>query len=166
MGWLDGKVALVVGGGSGIGRAVVDAFVDEGASVGVLELSEEKCAELDALGPEVLAVRGDATSLDDARRAVRETVDAHGGLDALAVFVGLFDYYTPLADIPDDRLAGAFDEMFHANVLSCLVCAKAALEPLAAAGGTITLTLSTSAYYPGRGGSLYVASKFALRGLV
>jgi NAD(P)-dependent dehydrogenase (short-subunit alcohol dehydrogenase family) len=166
MGWLDGKVALVVGGGSGIGRAVVDAFVDEGASVGVLELSEEKCAELDALGPEVLAVRGDATSLDDARRAVRETVHAYGGLDSLAVFVGLFDYYTPLADIPDDRLAGAFDEMFHANVLSCLVCAKAALEPLAAAGGTITLTLSTSAYYPGRGGSLYVASKFALRGLV
>jgi NAD(P)-dependent dehydrogenase (short-subunit alcohol dehydrogenase family) len=166
MAWLDGKVALLVGGGSGIGRAVVDAFVDEGASVGVLELSEEKCAELSALGPAVHAVRGDATSLDDARRAVRETVGAFGALDSLGVFVGLFDYYTPLAEIPDDGLAGAFDEMFHANVLSCLVCAKAALDPLAAARGSITLTLSTSAYYPGRGGSLYVASKFALRGLV
>jgi NAD(P)-dependent dehydrogenase (short-subunit alcohol dehydrogenase family) len=93
-------------------------------------------------------------------------VAAYGRLDALAVFVGLFDYYRPLREIPGDRLAAAFDEMFTANVLSCLVTAKAALEPLASARGTITLTLSTSAFYPGRGGPLYVASKFALRGLV
>jgi NAD(P)-dependent dehydrogenase (short-subunit alcohol dehydrogenase family) len=166
MGWLDGKVALLVGGGSGIGRAVVDAFVAEGASVGVLERSEEKCAELAGIGPGVRVVQGDATSLPDARRAVTETVEAFGRLDSLALFVGLFDYYTPLADIPEERLTDAFDEMFHANVLSCLVGARAALEPLTAARGTITLTLSTSAYFPGRGGSLYVASKFALRGLV
>ena len=166
MGWLDGKVALLVGGGSGIGRAVVDAFVAEGASVGVLERSEEKCAELAGIGAGVRVVQGDATSLPDARRAVTETVEAFGRLDSLALFVGLFDYYTPLADIPEERLTDAFDEMFHANVLSCLVGVRAALEPLAAARGTITLTLSTSAYFPGRGGSLYVASKFALRGLV
>jgi len=167
MGWLDGKVALLVGGGSGIGRAVVDAFVEEGACVGVLELSEPKCADLASLGDDAIhVVRGDATSLADARRAVAETVGAFGRLDSLAMFVGLFDYYTPLADIPDDRLAGAFDETFHTNVLSCLVCAKAALGPLGEARGAITFTLSTSAFFPARGGSLYVASKFALRGLV
>jgi NAD(P)-dependent dehydrogenase (short-subunit alcohol dehydrogenase family) len=166
VGWLDGKAALVVGGGSGIGRAVVDGFLDEGAAVGVLELDEAKCAELADLGPGVRAIRGDATSLADAERAVRETVDAHGRLDALAVFVGVFDYYRPLREIPGDRLAAAFEEMFTLNVLSCLVAAKAALDELARARGSITLTLSTSAYYPGRGGPLYVASKFALRGLV
>jgi NAD(P)-dependent dehydrogenase (short-subunit alcohol dehydrogenase family) len=113
-----------------------------------------------------VAVRGDATSLADARRAVAETVEAHGRLDALAAFVGIFDYYRPLRGIPGDRLAEAFDEMFRANVLSCLVASKAALDELTSARGSITLTLSTSAYYPGRGGPLYVASKFALRGLV
>lgn len=166
MGWLDGKVALVVGGGSGIGRAVVDAFLEEGAAAGVLELGEAKCAALADLGPRVRAVQGDATSLDDAQRAVQETVGAFGRLDALATFVGLFDYYTPLRELPGDRLRDAFDEMFHANVLSALICAKAAIEPLAETRGSITLTLSTSSFHPGRGGSLYVASKFALRGLV
>jgi NAD(P)-dependent dehydrogenase (short-subunit alcohol dehydrogenase family) len=166
MGWLDGKVGLLVGGGSGIGRAVVDAFVAEGAAVGVLELDAAKCAELAELGPKVHAIRGDATSPDDCARAVAETLDAFGRLDALQVFVGIFDYYRPLREIPVDRLRRAFEEMFAVNVLSGLVTAKAAVEPLVAARGTITLTLSTSAFYPGRGGALYVASKFALRGLV
>lgn len=166
MGWLDGQAALVVGGGSGIGRAVVDAFVAEGATVGVLERSEAKCAALGELGPGVTAIQGDATSLEDADRAVRETVAAYGRLDTLAVFVGLFDYYRPLREIPGDRLVAAFEELFAVNVLSSLVTAKAALEPLARARGSIVLTLSTSAFHPGRGGSLYVASKFALRGVV
>jgi NAD(P)-dependent dehydrogenase (short-subunit alcohol dehydrogenase family) len=166
MGWLDGKVALLVGGGSGIGRAAVDAFVAEGAEVCVLELDAAKCAELEELGRAVRVVRGDATSAADAARAVTETLDAFGRLDALGVFVGIFDYYRPLRDIPPDRLRSAFDEMFSINVLSALVTAQAALEPLADARGSITLTLSTSSFYPGRGGALYVASKFALRGLV
>ena len=70
MAWLDGNVALVVGGGSGIGRAVTEAFVAEGASVGVLEISDEKCRALAALGPRVAAVIGDATSAVDTERAV------------------------------------------------------------------------------------------------
>ena len=46
MGWLDGKTALIVGGGGGIGRAAVDGFLEEGASVGVLELDADRCDEL------------------------------------------------------------------------------------------------------------------------
>jgi NAD(P)-dependent dehydrogenase (short-subunit alcohol dehydrogenase family) len=166
MGWLDGKVGLLVAGGSGIGRAVVDAFVAEGAAVGVLELDPAKCDALAGLGRSVHAIRGDATARHDCARAVTETLDAFGRLDALAVFVGIFDYYRSLRDIPPERLEPAFREMFTVNVLSSLVPAQAALEPLAASHGTITLTLSTSSFYPGRGGALYVASKFALRGLV
>jgi phthalate 3,4-cis-dihydrodiol dehydrogenase len=165
MGWLDGKVALVVGGGSGIGRAVVDGFVEEGASVGVLELDDDKCAELEGL-PGVHAVCGDATSLADEQRAVEETVAAFGRIDTLATFVGVFDYYLPLEQIPAEVLPAAFDEMFTVNVGSCLLAAKAALPALEDAGGNIVVTVSTSGFYPGRGGALYVASKFALRGLV
>jgi NAD(P)-dependent dehydrogenase (short-subunit alcohol dehydrogenase family) len=166
MGWLDGKVGLLVGGGSGIGRGVADAFLAEGGSAAVLDLSEDKCAALAELGPRVHAIRGDATSLADAELAVEQTLSAFGRLDALAVFVGVFDFYQPLRDVPGEQLAAAFDETFRLNVLSCMATAKAALGALAENRGSITFTLSTSAFYPGRGGTLYVSSKFALRGLV
>ncbi len=59
MGQLDGEVALVTGGGSGLGRAVVERFIEEGARVGVLEKSKEKAADLDsALGDKVSVIRG------------------------------------------------------------------------------------------------------------
>jgi NAD(P)-dependent dehydrogenase (short-subunit alcohol dehydrogenase family) len=166
MAWLEDKVALVVGGGSGIGRAVVDEFVREGASVGVLELSEEKCDSLLHLAPDVIAIQGDATSVEDNDRAVRETVKAFGRLDTLALFVGVFDWYLPLREMPIDRLALAFTETFTTNVQSHLISTKVALPELLSSRGNIIFTISTSGFYPGRGGPLYVASKFALRGLV
>jgi 2,3-dihydroxy-2,3-dihydrophenylpropionate dehydrogenase len=166
VGWLDGKVGLVAGGGSGVGRAVVEEFLAEGAAVGVLELSRDKCVDVSDLGPGVVAIGGDATSVDDAEAAVSQTVAAFGRLDALVVSVGLFDYYRHLDDIPRQLLPEAFEETFHVNVMSHLVMAQAALPALRSDHGSITFTLSTSSFYPGRGGTLYVASKFALRGLV
>lgn len=165
MGWLDEKVALAIGGGSGIGRGVVEEFVREGASVGVLELNPDKCTELDELGSKVAAVQGDATSLEDNKRAVRETVEAFGRLDTLMTFVGIFDFYTPLSELPEDGLEAAFQEIFKTNVGSYLLSAKAALPDLKESGGSIIFTVSTSGFYPGRGGILYVASKFAVRGI-
>lgn len=167
MGWLDGKVALVVGGGGGIGRAVVDAFVAEGARVGVLELDPERASLLRTHGDRVCTVVGDATSWEDNLRAVRETVEAFGGLDVLATFVGVFDFYTRLEDIPGERLQEACCEVFGVNVGSYLLSTKAALPELVRRpGSSVVFTVSTSGFYPGRGGVLYVASKFAVRGLV
>ena len=60
--WLEGRRALVVGAGSGIGRAVVDAYLTEGARVAVLERDPEKCAALAAELPEVPVTVGDATT--------------------------------------------------------------------------------------------------------
>lgn len=165
--WLQGKVALVVGGGAGIGRAVVEAFTAEGATVGVLEIDAARCAALESMAPRVLPVQGDATSWNDARRAVEDTVRAFGGLDILVTCVGLFDFYTRLAEIPEDRLQDAVAEIFSINVGSCLMSAKAALAELARrSGSSMIFTVSTSGFFPGRGGPLYVASKFAVRGLV
>lgn len=163
MSWLDGRVALLVGGGSGIGRAVVDAYLDEGASVCVLERDPEKCAALD---PRVAAVEGDATSPADNARAVAAAIERFGRLDALATFVGSFDLYTPLSAIPEERFAAAFEEAFAVNVASVLHAVRAAEAPLRDARGCVVVTCSSSSYYPGRGGTLYVASKFALRGVV
>jgi NAD(P)-dependent dehydrogenase (short-subunit alcohol dehydrogenase family) len=166
MGWLDGKRALVAGAGSGIGRAVVDAFRAEGAQVGVLELDEAKAERLAADLPDCVVTRGDATVMADARAAAEAVTSSFGGLDVLVNCVGIFDFYRGLADIADDQLDAAFDEVFAVNVKSQLVSVRAALPELRRAGGSVVLTVSTSGFYPGRGGILYVASKFAVRGCV
>lgn len=163
---LDGKTAVIVGGGSGIGRGVLDEFLDQGAHAAVLEISPDKCSDLAGMGDAVHAVQGDATSLHDNRRVVAEALDVFGKVDVLATFVGVFDYYTTLTDLPDDSIAEAFDEIFRTNVLSYLLSVKAAADALRDARGAIVLTLSTSSFYPGRGGPLYIATKYACRGLV
>jgi NAD(P)-dependent dehydrogenase (short-subunit alcohol dehydrogenase family) len=80
--------------------------------------------------------------------------------------VGIFDFYRGLADLDDAQIDDGFDEMFRINVKSQLVCVKAALDELRRSSGSVVLTVSTSGFYPGRGGILYVASKFAVRGCV
>jgi NAD(P)-dependent dehydrogenase (short-subunit alcohol dehydrogenase family) len=166
-GWLAGRRALVVGAGSGIGRAVVDVFVAEGARVAALELDPDKSAALARACPDVAVTVGDATTREANDRAVAAAVHAFGGLDVLVTCVGIFDYYRSIVDLDPDVLDTAFDEMFHPNVKSLLHSVKAALPALQEAGdASIVLTESTSSYYPGRGGVLYVSSKFAVRGLV
>jgi NAD(P)-dependent dehydrogenase (short-subunit alcohol dehydrogenase family) len=166
-GWLDGRRALVVGAGSGIGRAVVDAFRAEGAQVAVLERDEAKCAALREEIPGLPVVAGDATTQAANNAAVSAAVSSFGGLDVLVSCVGIFDFYRGLADLDADVIDDAFDEMFSVNVKSHLHSVKAALPELRRSGaGSVVLTESTSAYYPGRGGVLYVSSKFAVRGLV
>jgi NAD(P)-dependent dehydrogenase (short-subunit alcohol dehydrogenase family) len=164
--WLAGKRTLVVGAGSGIGRAVLDSFRSQGAHVAVLERDAAKCVAIRSEVPDTVVVQGDATSAEANARAVEAAVDAFGGLDVLVNCVGIFDFYRPLAEIDADVLDTAFDEMFAANVKSHLHSVKAAIPALRESGGNVVLTESTSAYYPGRGGTLYVASKFAVRGLV
>ena len=161
---LRGKRTLVVGGGSGIGRAVVDAFQREEVIVTVLELDPEKCGALEQDG--VTAIEGDATRRPDVERAVEAAVGTGAGLDVLINCVGLFDYHRGLADLSDDELSHGFDEAFAVNVKSHLLSVKAALEPLRVAKGAVVLTLSTSSFRADRGGLLYVATKYALRGIV
>ncbi len=166
-GWLDGKRALVIGAGSGIGRAVLDAFSAEDAKVAVLERDHGKCERLRQELPDVPVVEGDAVTRDANDRAVAAAVDAFGGLDTLVNCVGVFDFYRGIGDIDAGDLSTAFDEMFRTNVLSHLQSVKAALPWLrATTGSSVVLTESTSSYFPGRGGALYVSSKFGVRGLV
>ena len=166
MGWLDGKRALIAGAGSGIGRAVLTAFHEEGAKIASLERDNHKNERLAVELPDCVISPGDATKIPDARAAVDAAVTAFGGLDILVNCVGIFDFYRGLADIPEDQLDPAFAEMFAVNVKSQLVMVQAALPELRQAHGSVVLTVSTSGFYPGRGGILYVASKFAVRGCV
>lgn len=166
MALLEGKRALIVGAGSGIGHAVLERFLEEGAQLAVLELSHDKSDQLRASHPEIVVVEGDATSLEQDKQAVNRAVESFGGLDVLVNCVGLFDYYTGIRAIEDEVFDAAFDEAFRTNVRSQLASVKAAVPALTESRGTIILTSSTSSFYPGRGGILYLASKFAVRGTV
>src|SRR5688572_9197782 len=164
--WLEGRRALIIGGGSGIGRGVLEAYLAEGARAAVMEVDAGRCGRLSTELPEVVVVNGDATVDADCRRAVEETVAALGGLDILVHCAGVFDFYQGIEAVPADALVAAFDQMFAVNVRSVLHCVQAATTHLRRSRGSIVLTGSTSGFYPGRGGILYIASKYAVRGCV
>ena len=167
MGWLDGQVALVTGGGSGIGRAVVARFIEEGARVGVMERVATRAAELkEQFGDKVIALAGDVSSLADNRRAVAETVHAFGRLDAFVGNAGVFDVYASIEEMPEDQLARAFDELFAVNVRGVVYGTRAAVPELRKSQGSIVLTASVAGLNSGGGGALYTASKHAVVGLV
>jgi cis-2,3-dihydrobiphenyl-2,3-diol dehydrogenase len=167
MGWLEGKVALVTGGASGLGRAIVERFVEEGASVAILDRARERSEALAAqLGPRAAAVVGDVTVLPDNQRAVSETVKRFGRLDCFVGNAGIWDFSVSLADLPDDRIGAAFDELFGVNVKGYLLGAKAAYRELAKTRGCIIYTVSNAGFYPCGGGPLYTASKHAVVGLI
>lgn len=166
-GWLEGKVALVTGGGSGIGRAVVERFVTEGAKVGVLEISSEKADRISLeLGDAVMPVKGDVTKLDDNERAVSDTVKAFGKLDIFIGNAGIFDGFTPLAALPHDAIGDIFEALFAVNVKGYLLGAKATLPELLKSGGCMIFTASNAGFYVGGGGPIYTATKHAVVGLI
>jgi NAD(P)-dependent dehydrogenase (short-subunit alcohol dehydrogenase family) len=167
MGWLDGQVALVTGGGSGIGRAVVQRFIEEGARVGVMERVATRADQLSAdFGDKVIGIAGDVARLADNQRAVAETVRAFGRLDIFVGNAGIFDVYAKLADFADDKLSGAFDELFGVNVKGVIFGAKAALPELTKNSGCMVFTASVAGFNSGGGGALYTASKHAVVGLI
>jgi len=167
MGWLDNKVALVTGGASGLGRAIVERFVQEGARVAILDRARERSEALaKQLGANVAAIVGDVTVLADNQRAVAETVKRFGKLDCLVGNAGIWDFNISVVDLPDDRIGTAFDELFGVNVKGYLLGAKAAYRELANTRGCIIYTVSNAGFYPCGGGPLYTASKHAVVGLI
>jgi len=107
---LDGKVALVVGGGRGIGRAVSLTLGAAGADVAVVDLEPERAdevaAELTAVGTRAVAIAADIRDADEVRRVVRTTVDELGGVDVLVTVVGgqnAFAAWQPMHEWSDEE---------------------------------------------------------------
>jgi len=167
-GWLDNEVVLITGGGSGLGLALVERFLEEGARVAVLERSAQKVASLRERFDvaRVVVVEGDVTSYADNERAVNAAVDAFGKLDTFIGNAAIWDHASSLVDLSPEQLDSGFRELFSINVKGYLLGAKAAARALIASDGSMIFTLSNSSFYPGGGGPLYTASKHAAVGII
>ena len=161
------QAALVTGGGSGIGKAVVARFIAEGARVGVLDRVAGRAEDLKSeFGDAVVAITGDVSRLADNKRAVAATVAALGRLDVFVGNAGVFDNFISLVEFPEENLADAYDELFEVNVKGCILGAKTALPELMKTSGSMVFTASVAGSNSGGGGSLYTASKHAVVGLI
>ncbi|MDF3283000.1 SDR family NAD(P)-dependent oxidoreductase [Gordonia sp. N1V] len=167
MGILDGRVVLITGAGSGLGRAITERFIAEGARVGVLELSEQKAKLLaDEFGDRIKVTVGNTSHWPDDQAAVAATLEAFGHLDTFIGNAGLWDFHASLRGTSATDLDSAFTELFNVNVKGHLLGAKASVEALVESGGSMIFTLSNAATMVGGGGPLYTATKHALVGMV
>ena len=155
---LEGKIALVTGGNSGIGLATAKEFVKEGAHVFVTgRRQQELDAAVKEIGKNVTAVKGDVAKLDDLDRLFAQIKRDKGKLDVVFANAG-FATYAPLGAITEEF----FDTHFNINVKGVLFTVQKAL-PLIPDGGSIILNASIVASKGFPANSVYSATKAALR---
>ena len=158
MGKLQGKVAVVTGGNSGIGLATAKLFVAEGAHVFVTGRRQPELDEAVAsIGGGVEGVRGDVSNLEDLDRLYQIVEERKGRIDILFANAGLGEFL-PLGQITEAH----FDRTFGVNVKGTLFTVQKAL-PLMRAGGSVILTGSTAGSHGSPAFSVYGASKAAVR---
>ncbi|MDE1675478.1 SDR family NAD(P)-dependent oxidoreductase [Nocardia gipuzkoensis] len=167
MGRLEGQVAIITGGASGIGKAVMERYVAEGAYVVAVDRPGKRTDALrDAKCPQISVVAGDVRDLATNEAAVDAAIERYGRLDVLVANAGIFDAHTRLGDIEAERLTDAANEIFAVNVLAYLLGSRAALAPLTESHGAMIFTVSPAGTHPSGGGVLYTASKHAVVGIV
>jgi NAD(P)-dependent dehydrogenase (short-subunit alcohol dehydrogenase family) len=167
MGQLDGEVALVTGGGSGIGRAVVDRYVEEGAKVVVVDVAQDRLDDVaEQHGDATVGICADVTRMEENQRAVTGAVAAFGKLDVFVANAGLGDAFRELVDIPADDVEKTYREIFDLNVMAVIMGAHAAVAELVRTNGSFIVTLSNSSFYPDGGGVMYIGSKHGALGVM
>jgi NAD(P)-dependent dehydrogenase (short-subunit alcohol dehydrogenase family) len=158
MGKLEGKVAVITGGSSGMALASAKRFVEEGAYVFITGRRQQQLDEaVKSIGRNVTGVRGDAANLDDLDRLFETVKREKGKIDVLFASAGTGEA-VPLGEITEQH----FDATFDLNVRGTLFTVQKAL-PLFNDGGSIFMTGSNASAkgFPAFG--VYAASKLALR---
>jgi NAD(P)-dependent dehydrogenase (short-subunit alcohol dehydrogenase family) len=156
---LDGKVALITGGNSGIGLATAKQFVNEGAYVYISGRRDtELAAAVKEIGKNVTGIQGDVSNLGDLDRLFAQIKREKGNLDIVFANAGAAKF-APLGKITEDL----YDSLFNSNLKGLLFTVQKAL-PLMSDGASIILNASTAASKaPAPEWSVYSATKAAVR---
>ncbi|HET7006554.1 MAG TPA: glucose 1-dehydrogenase [Candidatus Binatia bacterium] len=158
MGKLEGKIALITGGNSGIGLATAKQFVNEGAYVFITGRREpELAAAVQEIGANAIAVQSDISKLADLDRLYGVVKERKGRIDVLFANAGLGEF-APLGAITEAH----FDKTFGINVKGTLFTVQKAL-PLMPDGAAIVMNASITSIKGTPAFGVYAASKAALR---
>ena len=170
-GLLDGKSALITGGGGGIGRATSLAFAREGARVAVADASEQTAREtvalINAAGGQAMTLTGDVTNANVVESMVKSVVTAYGRLDCAFNNAGIAGFHVDAAGKKTaDWSEAAFDRMIGVNLKGVWLCMKYELpQMIAQGGGSIVNTASIAGLIGLPTSSAYVAAKHGVVGL-
>lgn len=163
---LQGKVVIVTGGGTGIGRGISERFGREGASVAVgysqsQEAAEETVAAIRAAGGEAIAIQANVAIDAEVKRMVREVADRYGKLDVLVNNAG-WSKRTP-HHLLDDLTDEIWNRTLDTNLRGAFYCMRAAAPLLKANPGSSIVNIASVAPYTGEGSTIvYGASKAGL----
>jgi 3-oxoacyl-[acyl-carrier protein] reductase len=162
---LDGKVALVTGGASGIGNAISRVLAEQGAAIAVHYFNSAVAAEavmaaVKSAGNRALGIRADLSRPGEAERIVAETIKELGGLDILVNNAGFLVQRCPVAEMSDDL----FRTIMDVNLTSTFWMCRAALRHMIAKGAGSIVNMASAAAFAGggNGAAIYAASKGAI----
>jgi 3-oxoacyl-[acyl-carrier protein] reductase len=159
---LHGTVAIVTGGGSGMGAAIAETYAREGAHVAVIDVNGDAAKTVARrIGNAAIAIKCDVTRRSDIDAAVVETASAFGGLNVLVNNAGVAQVNKPVLDIDEKE----FDRVFAVNVKGLFMFTQAAVPLLRGKGGVIINIGSTAGLRPRPGLSAYNATKGAVHNL-
>lgn len=160
---LTGKVALVTGAGSGIGKATAKLFAQAGARVGVLtqrpEEADATCGEIRGAGGQAISLVVDVSKPAEIERAVQKIKETWGRLDIVVANAGINGLWAPIEEISEDE----WEKTTHINLKGTFFTIKSAVPLLKRAGGAVVITSSVQGtrVFSNSGASVYASTKAA-----
>lgn len=159
---LTGKVAVITGAASGIGRAVALQALAEGAAVLATDVNAERLAETGQLGGDNLTTVVADLATEDGVRTVVEAAAALGGGDVLVNNAGIMDWFLPIGELDD----ATWQRVIAVNVTAPMMLTRALIGGMVERGaGSIVNVASVAGISGGAAGAAYTASKHALVGM-
>ena len=166
MGRLDGKVAIITGGNSGVGAATAELFAKEGAKVVItarrMPQLEEVAAKIRENGGEVLPISTDVSNAEQVENMVAKVVETYGRVDVLVNNAGVLEEgLKPIERFEEEDL----EWVLGINTKGCMYCTRAVVKEMMKNNSGSIINLDSVAGAFGTGGAAYATSKAAVIGL-